>query len=47
MQPLSMLQPTREQLVPNQWQLAAGMKTADRSYITDVLRIVGGAEAAS
>ena len=28
MRRLGMLQPTREQVVPNQWQLGAGMKAA-------------------
>jgi hypothetical protein len=40
MRRLGMLQPTREQAVPNQWQLVAGMKAADRSHLTDVFRMV-------
>ena len=43
MRRLGMLQPTREQVVPNQWQLVAGMKAADRSHLTNVLRMVSGA----
>jgi hypothetical protein len=38
MRSLGVLQPTRKQMVPNQWQFVAGMKAADRFHEADILR---------
>ena len=43
MRRLGTLQPTREQVVRNQWQIIAVMKAAHRSHLTNVLRMVNAA----
>ncbi len=35
MRRVGMRQPTREQMLPNQWQFVSGMKAAARSHLTE------------